>query len=83
MALYFLEYDLVKQKNYQPLYDELERLNAKKHLLSAWSFKGQHSGASEAWRDHFRQFIDADDRLMVSEVTDWAGTKLLGTPHNT
>lgn len=77
MALYFLEYDLVKQKNYQPLYDELERIGAKKHLLSAWSFRGQNSGACVAWREHFRKFVDADDRVMVAEVTDWAGVNLL------
>ena len=83
MALYFLEYDLIKQKNYQALYAELERIGAKKHLLSSWSFKGRDSGASKAWRDHFRNFVDADDRILVSEVVDWAGINLLDTPHST
>lgn len=82
MALYFLEYDLVKQKDYQPLYDELARIGAVRHLLSAWSFKHNAPGASVQLRVHFQQFVDADDRVMVAEVVDWAGINLLGKPHN-
>lgn len=56
MALYFLEYDLVKQKDYQPLYTELARIGAVRHLLSAWSFKHNVSGAGTQLRTHFCVF---------------------------
>jgi len=83
MALYFLEYDLIKQKNYDALYTALQQFGAHRHLLSAWSFKYANSGASVSLRDHFQQFMDADDRLVVSEVVDWASNNALAAPHRT
>lgn len=80
MALYFLDYDLRKQKDYDTLYAELKRLGAVRHLKSAWSLKQDKTGMSTAVRDHFRQFIDKDDGLMIAEVTEWAGYVLDGKP---
>ncbi|MCO5412139.1 hypothetical protein [Ralstonia mojiangensis] len=71
MALYFLDYDLRKQRNYQPLYDELARFNAVRMLESSWCFKRFNTNAANL-RDHFKNFIDADDGLLVGEVNDWA-----------
>lgn len=79
MALFFLEYDLRKQRNYQPLYDELARFNAVRMLESSWSFQRINTTAT-GLRDHFKQFIDADDGLIISEVTDWASYRVLKTP---
>ncbi len=81
MSLYFLSYDLRKQRNYQPLYDELAKFNAKRVLESLWCFKRFNTTAA-ALRDHFRQFIDQDDGLVVAEVTDWATRNTLGTPND-
>nr|WP_313659104.1 hypothetical protein [Achromobacter ruhlandii] len=79
MGLYFLSYDLRKARNYQPLYDELERFGATRPLESVWSF--EHTGATTAaLREHFKQFIDADDGLIVIKAKAWAGSKLDGTP---
>jgi hypothetical protein len=82
MALYFLSYDLRKQRNYQTLYDELKKFQAVRFLESDWAFKRINTTAA-GLRDHFRQFIDADDGLMVSEIANasWAGWKLLGDPN--
>ena len=83
MALYFLEYDLVKQKNYDALFKALQDFGAHRHLLSSWSFSYGYTGASAALRDHFQQFMDGDDRLVVSEVIDWASNNALAAPNNT
>ena len=81
MRLYYLTYDLRKKRNYAPLYAELKHLNAVRILESTWCFK--YSGAScKDIREHFKQFIETDDGLMVSEVVDWASVGTLGTPND-
>jgi hypothetical protein len=79
MALFFLDYDLRKARNYQPLYDELARFKAVRVLESSWCFN-RFNISSAGLRDHFMNFIDSDDGLSVVEVTDWATYKALGTP---
>lgn len=79
MALYFLEYDLRKQKDYQKLYDELEKFDAVRMLASSWCFNRINTTAA-GLRDHFQQFIDDDDGLFVSEVNSWATRNTKGTP---
>ena len=82
MALYFLTYDLRGQRDYQTLYDELEKLNAVRILESTWCFKRINTDASRL-RDHFKPFIDSDDGLIVSQVESW-GTSgpTEGTPND-
>ena len=79
MALYFIEYDLRKSKNYQPLYDELAKFNAKRILESLWCFNRINTDAA-GLRDYFKGFIDADDGIIVSEINDWASNRTLDTP---
>jgi len=81
MALYFLSYDLRKQQDYQKLYDELNKFNAVRMLESQWCFKRVNTSA-KGLREHFKKFIDSDDGLSVSEVTDWATFNTLGTPND-
>lgn len=81
MALYFLDYDLRKARDYQALYNELANFKAVRVLESSWCFNRFNTNAT-GLRDHFKQFIDADDGLSVVEVTDWATYKALGTPTN-
>lgn len=81
MALYFLDYDLRKKRDYQTLYDELGKFNAVRVLESSWCFKRVNTSC-KGLRDYFKQFIDADDGLWVAEVTDWATHKALGTPND-
>lgn len=80
MALYFLEYDLRKQRNYQLLYDELHAFNAVRILKSLWCFNRVNTSAA-GLRDYFKGFIDSDDGLVVSEVTDWATFNTEGNPN--
>lgn len=80
MSLYFLDYDLRKpQRNYQPLYDELARFKAVRLLQSSWCFNRVNTNCVNL-RDHFSRFIDADDGLWVTEVTDWATRGTKSTP---
>jgi CRISPR/Cas system-associated endoribonuclease Cas2 len=81
MALYFLTYDLRKSKNYQNLYDELEKFNAVRVLESTWCFNRINT-SSKNLRDHFKKYIDKDDGLIVSEVNDWASYNTDKTPSN-
>lgn len=81
MKLFFLSYDLRNKRDYKTLYDELNKLNAVRILESTWCFKLQDSITAEKVREHFRQFIDNDDAIMVSQVTDWASISTDGHPN--
>ncbi len=81
MALYFITYDLRKSRSYQPLYDELGSFNGVRILESTWCFNRVNTTA-KGLRDHFGQYIDSDDGLIVSEVTNWASRKTDGTPND-
>jgi len=81
MALFFLSYDLRKKRNYQPLYDELARFKAAHILESTWCFNSSNVDAA-GLRDHFKRFIDTDDGIIVSQVSDWASYNTLRTPND-
>mgnify|MGYP001013421528 CR=1 FL=1 len=82
MALYFVDYDLRKQRDYQKLYDQLNELRATRVLESLWVFSHGNTSCTQV-RDHLLQFVDADDGLVVSQVVDWATYKPLKAPPNT
>lgn len=81
MALYFVNYDLRKQRNYQDLYAALNGIGAKRILESVWALTHNNSSCAVI-RDHLRQHIDADDGLVVSQVSDWASYKSLAVIPN-
>lgn len=81
MALYFIEYDLRKQRNYQALYDELAHFGAVRILESLWCFNRVNTTTANL-RDHFRRFIDSDDGIILSEVSNWARHGTQGNPNN-
>lgn len=79
MALYFLTYDLRNSRDYQKLYDELNNFNAVRVLESTWCFNQINTTASDL-RDYFKNYIDSDDAILVSESNSWATIKTKGTP---
>lgn len=81
MALYFLNYDLRNQRDYQKLYDELDRFNAVRILESQWCFNRINTSA-KGLRDYFKSFVDSDDGISVSEVNKWATSNAKGTPND-
>lgn len=74
MPVYAVSYDLIKRKDYPELWAELKRLNAKRLLLSEWGVRTADGITASALRDHFKAFIDSDDRLVVIQIDgdDWA-----------
>ncbi len=68
MALFSISYDLVTPGQD---YDALSQLGAKRALLSNWVVKRSDFTATTL-REHITQYLDANDRLFVIEVEDWA-----------
>jgi hypothetical protein len=80
MANYLLSYDLIRRKEYQQLFDELKKMRATRVLLSTWYLTEPELGDAEALRDHFRQFVEADDRIFVGKITGWAAHNARSIP---
>lgn len=80
MALYFISYDLRNERDYQALYDELGNFNAVRILESTWCFNKVNTSA-KGLREHFSTYIDSDDGIVISEVSDWATRKTDGNPN--
>jgi hypothetical protein len=76
MATYLLSYDLNQDKDYPRLWDELKKFNARQVLYSEWVFQRINTNSDGLLR-HFRQFVDANDSLLVVDMTlDKAGVNL-------
>lgn len=67
MALFCISYDLIKGKDYEKLWDELDRLGGHKALESFYLIDLNNT-ASEV-RDHLKGYVDSDDMLMVIEFS--------------
>lgn len=67
MTAFLVTYDLNKEKNYQKLWDELERLGAHRTLLSVWLVSSSKSATD--LKTHLQGFMDKDDSIWVLEVT--------------
>ena len=79
---YAISYDLRQPgRNYQKLYDELEKFGGQRILLSQWVARRTGTNAARL-RDYIRRFIDSNDRLMVTclDDDDWAGWNLTNRP---
>jgi hypothetical protein len=80
MPKFVISYDLMSPgKNYDALWAELKRLNARRLLLSQWAANINDADATRL-RDHLRQYMDANDRILVMDRDgpDWAAFNLLG-----
>ena len=76
---YVVSYDLRKPgRDYQTLYDALEKLNAKRLMQSEWCLRHNDTTAAKL-RDHFRQYIDGNDRLLVISLDsgNWASWNVM------
>ena len=82
MKIYFVDYDLRGERDYQTLYDELNRLNGSRVLESLWSLKLNDNTTCVALRDHLLKFMDNDDGLIVSEVVAYAWHNVDNKPHD-
>jgi CRISPR-associated endonuclease Cas2 len=67
MTTYTVSYDLIKKKDYQSLWDELDRLGAHRTQESYWLVNVNNT--AKELSDHLKNFVDGDDRIWVSEIT--------------
>lgn len=81
MKTFLVNYDLMAPtKNYQLLLNELRRLNGRRVLLSTWTLPSWMSTTQLC--EHLSQFIDSNDRIFVTRLTDWAYENMvLEQPH--
>lgn len=82
MKIFFVDYDLRGDRDYQTLYDELNRLHGIRVLESLWSLKLNDNTTCVSLRDHLMQFIDNDDGIIVSEVVAYAYSRIDNKPHS-
>ena len=73
MALFVVSYDLRKKKDYQPLWDEMDRLGGHKPLESVY-FLNVNSKDAATLIAHLRKFIDDDDQVIAVEFDKRPGT---------
>lgn len=78
--LYFLSYDLRRDRDYQRLYNALAEFHAVRILESCWCFYSNASASN--LRDYFMKLIDSDDGIVVTQVVDWASCRTLNVPLN-
>ncbi|EJL6486936.1 hypothetical protein [Vibrio cholerae] len=71
MAIFVFGYDMVNEQgsasDYQDLWDELKRLGAHRVQDSLWVINLDNTAGEVV--QHFRSFVDDDDRLWASVVT--------------
>ncbi len=74
--LFFVSYDLVKPgKDYTALFQKLALLGAVRILYSQWALRSYRT--STQLYNEICESMDANDRLIVSEVTDFAAWNLM------
>jgi CRISPR-associated endonuclease Cas2 len=74
---FLVTYDLKRPgQNYQPLWDALVKLGAKRVLESVWYLRGNSYTAAQL-REYLWTFMDQNDRLLVVRFDDWAGYNVM------
>lgn len=77
MKVYQVNYDLRKQRNYEPLYERIQGYGTYCHALeSTWVIASNQTAAQI--RDYLSQVMDADDGLLVTRLQGDAAWKGLG-----
>lgn len=69
MAVYLLTYDLRNESgshDYEPLWAEIKRLGGHRTQDSVWLL--EVSNTAKELIEHFRSFVDGDDRLWAASV---------------
>lgn len=76
MKPFLISYDLDRPgQNYERLTTRLKQLGAVRVLMSQWALKSQYG--AKALRDDILQYMDSNDRLLVTQVGDWAYSNLM------
>lgn len=76
MKVYQINYDLRKQRDYQPLYDQIKSYGNWAHPLeSCWIIASNKS--AEQIRDELISVMDADDGILVTRLKGEAAWRQL------
>ncbi len=76
MKPFLISYDLDKPgQKYEGLIARLKEHGAVRVLLSQWALKT--SWTAVQLRDDFKRYIDSNDRLLVTQVADWAYHRIM------
>ncbi len=76
MKAYTISYDLDKPgQDYTRLITRLQQHGAVRILFSQWALKTTWSAVQ--LRDDLKSYIDTNDRLLVTQVTDWASFNIM------
>jgi hypothetical protein len=68
---FLITYDLLRPgQNYEKLFPALQRIGAVRVLYSTWVVRGNWSAKQLC--DYVYQVVDANDRILVTEMGDWA-----------
>ena len=79
MSVYHIAYDLNQPgQSYATLIAALQKAGAKKVLLSGWLLRSSASAGD--LRDWVMKLVDTNDRVFVTEATNWAGYNILARP---
>ena len=81
MKIFNVSYDLRNQRDYDSLYDRLNKLGGKRVLESMWTLKLDDSVNSGMVRDDLKRFMDSDDGIFVAEMKSYAWNNLDNNPH--
>ncbi len=66
MPVFSISYDLIKLVKYDTLWAELERIGARRYLLSQWAVRTADGVTADALG--LRQFVHSEDRLFVTRI---------------
>jgi len=76
MKPFLISYDLDKPgQNYDGLIARLKQHGAFRVLLSQWALASTWTAAQ--LRDDLKTYIDANDRILVTVIADWASYNLM------
>ena len=75
---YLISYDLTNadEDDYKVLHDELKRIGAKRVLRSQWAVS-MNDTSTKKLTDHLKNFINKDDRLLVTTIVAFSGWNLI------
>lgn len=73
---FVVSYDLDKPgQNYGRIDKALRDLGATRILFSQWALKSVYTATQ--LMEHLKGYIDTNDRLLVTEISDWASYNLM------
>ena len=76
MKPYLISYDLDKPgQNYERLTARLKQLQAVRVLMSQWALKSAYD--AKELRDDLKRYVDSNDRILITEIRDWASYNLM------